>query len=300
MQQLLVSGHIDFVGDIHGGYDILTRLLDKLGWQKQGKSYTHPDNRQLCFLGDIINIGNQNLKVIQLIRTLCDEGKAACICGNHEFALYRYWIKNPDFFTEKKLSSDMEIYLPFLKETGSRIRFTEIMLWFSQLPVVVINPLFVAVHAYWEESYEHLLKPVGDEDISAGIAEVILSEKENPLRLPVFNLIFGKRISLPHPLNPFITRQYRYAWWDTKPGDTYRDIVISRDKSDAPKVPVTKEYFTQDTTRPVFFGHYWLKNKPRLTHPIYCCLDFGGAKGGYLTAYRFDENTELSDKYLIF
>lgn len=300
MQVSDFTRHIDFIGDVHSGYNILLRLLEKLGWQKRNHQFFHPENRQLCFLGDIINIGNQNLKTIQLIRSLCDEGKAVCVCGNHEFELYRYWLRHPDFFRKKTLSPEMEIYLPFLKEAGSETRFTEIMLWAGRLPVVLIQPLFVAVHAYWEEPYEALLKPEITNDLSAGFAALVMLEKEHPLQAPFFNMIYGKRITLPHPLNPFATRRFRYAWWKTFPGNTYRDVVLSRNKEDAPKVPVDAEYHTQKTQRPVFFGHYWIKKKPFLTHPRYCCLDFGGAKGGNLTAYRFDENTELSDKNLIF
>ena len=57
-------------------------------------------------------------------------------------------------------------------------------------------------------------------------------------------------------------------------------------------------YSTSDV--PVFFGHYWLKNSPKLLKPNVCCLDYSVAKGGYLTAYRWDGEQILRPENLIY
>jgi len=290
----------DFVGDIHAGYEKFTGLLKKLGYKKRRGVFSHPENRHICFLGDIINIGSDNLKVLKIIRDMCDKGNATCICGNHEFAIYRYWMQNPDFFASRILPKNFEIYIPLLTELKTKIRFNEIMEWIGGLPVVKVQPEFVAVHAYWNDEYEKKLSGLNQKELTANVAALIIDEKNNPLKNIVFNLIYGKRMALADPLNPFRSIPYRYAWWNTHKESKCNDVVISRNKEKIPNAMVAKDYLTPDTQRPVFFGHYWLKTKPYLTHPYYCCLDFGGAKGGYLTAYHFDENTILCDKSLVF
>jgi hypothetical protein len=50
---------------------------------------------------------------------------------------------------------------------------------------------------------------------------------------------------------------------------------------------------------PVFFGHYWLDGSPTITAPNAACLDFSVAKKGYLTAYRWSGETQLSEQNLI-
>ena len=51
------------------------------------------------------------------------------------------------------------------------------------------------------------------------------------------------------------------------------------------------------TEKPVFIGHYWLRgDRPELLAPNIACLDYSVAKGGYLCAYRWDGEQELSDE----
>jgi hypothetical protein len=47
---------IDFIGDIHGHYDRLIALLEKLGYTKKNGVYKHP-SRRVIFLGDYLDRG---------------------------------------------------------------------------------------------------------------------------------------------------------------------------------------------------------------------------------------------------
>jgi hypothetical protein len=49
----------------------------------------------------------------------------------------------------------------------------------------------------------------------------------------------------------------------------------------------------------VFFGHYWLKDRPEITAPNAACLDFSVAKQGYLTAYRWSGELNLTKNSLV-
>jgi len=52
--------------------------------------------------------------------------------------------------------------------------------------------------------------------------------------------------------------------------------------------------------KPVFFGHYWLRDTPSVyRHNIYC-LDYSVAKEGKLVAYRYDGEKRLTNEKLVF
>lgn len=52
--------NIDFIGDIHGYADELEKLLDKMGYSKRGKAWSH-SNRLAFFVGDYIDRGPRQL-----------------------------------------------------------------------------------------------------------------------------------------------------------------------------------------------------------------------------------------------
>jgi len=81
---------VDIIGDIHGCYDELILLLEKLGYQKEGGLYRHPEGRLLVFLGDLCDRGPKSLDVITLVKRLVDHGLALHCPGNHDDKLMRW------------------------------------------------------------------------------------------------------------------------------------------------------------------------------------------------------------------
>lgn len=67
---------VTFIGDVHGW----SRRLDGLLLQAEG---------QIVFMGDLIDRGPDAPGVLDRVRRLCNEGKARCLMGNHEYALLR-------------------------------------------------------------------------------------------------------------------------------------------------------------------------------------------------------------------
>lgn len=84
---------VDIIGDIHGCFEELCALLEKLGYIEE--SYNHPLGRKLIFLGDLTDRGPASLKVINLVYHLVIESKQAYyVPGNHCNKLYRYFLGN--------------------------------------------------------------------------------------------------------------------------------------------------------------------------------------------------------------
>ena len=72
----------DFIGDIHGHAQLLERILLKLGYQSEGNSYVASDGeRKVVFLGDYIDRGLQNRRVIEIVRSMTETGQAIALMG---------------------------------------------------------------------------------------------------------------------------------------------------------------------------------------------------------------------------
>jgi serine/threonine protein phosphatase 1 len=71
------------VGDIHGRYDLLTELLEKIGrddWRRKPREDT-----SLVLLGDYVDRGPQSREVIEFILKLREQWTdMTCLMGNHE------------------------------------------------------------------------------------------------------------------------------------------------------------------------------------------------------------------------
>lgn len=81
----------DFIGDIHGQYTELRQLIDKLGYKTEGdRIVSHPDNKRLILLGDLIDKGPQSFEVVDFVEKNLSGMIAACLWGNHENFVFKY------------------------------------------------------------------------------------------------------------------------------------------------------------------------------------------------------------------
>ncbi len=65
------------VGDIHGCYDKLTKMLGRLDWSSKSGDL-------LIFLGDYIDRGPQSYEVVDILAELAASPGVICLMGNHE------------------------------------------------------------------------------------------------------------------------------------------------------------------------------------------------------------------------
>ena len=91
-----VHGPFDIIGDIHGCYDELSQLLERLGYEIEARQdggrtivVTPPPGRQAVFLGDLVDRGPNTADVLRLVMGMVGSGKAICVPGNHEAKLSR-------------------------------------------------------------------------------------------------------------------------------------------------------------------------------------------------------------------
>ena len=82
----------NIIGDIHGCYDELIELLEKLGYEEQQKDmFVHPKGRQLAFVGDAADRGPRSMDVWSLLLALHDAQPSLIYSpGNHCNKFYRY------------------------------------------------------------------------------------------------------------------------------------------------------------------------------------------------------------------
>ena len=88
------QGPFDIIGDIHGCYDELVELLQKLGYeistQSNGDTIVEPpQGRSAIFVGDYVDRGPKVAQVLRLIMRMHETGAAFCVPGNHDVKLVR-------------------------------------------------------------------------------------------------------------------------------------------------------------------------------------------------------------------
>lgn len=85
------SGPFDIIGDVHGCYDELCTLLEKLGCavDRAACAARPPAGRRVIFLGDLCDRGPDNAAVLRLVMNMAETGAALCVAGNHDIKLLR-------------------------------------------------------------------------------------------------------------------------------------------------------------------------------------------------------------------
>ena len=247
---------IDIIGDIHGHYQQLIRLTEKMGYSMSQKKMHHPENRKLGFVGDFINRGPQSVEVLTLVKSLCESGDAIAVLGNHEFRLIQNSV------TGKKVPKEYEPFIP----------------WLRTLPLFIELDTFRIVHAVWHFSSIELLDGKTVEE-DAFIQETIV--KKSPYKKAVSRILSGIKINIPEDLR-LIDRfgiersKARLKWWMDLSEKPYADCFLSPMKPDifnrGPAIDELSDlepYNEKD--KPVFTGHYCLPpNLPKISGNVVC------------------------------
>jgi hypothetical protein len=296
----------DLVGDIHGHANPLQRLLDKLGYAEIEGIFRHPD-RKMIFVGDFVDRGPEQREVLRIARSMCEAESARAVLGNHEFNAIGWAARHEDggFLRDRSAKNERQ-HAEFLRQIGSDSSdHEEAIRWFRSLPVWLELPGLRAVHACWHEPSRAALRPFLDERdcfTDEGIRESYRRGSEANAAADI--LLKGPEQRLPkgvhfHDKDGHKRDEVRLRWWD-QDATTFRKAAIGLDgrEDELPDSTLPRDFRYREST-PVFFGHYWLNGTPAITAPNAACLDFSVAKKGYLTAYRWSGEAELSPHSLV-
>lgn len=142
-------GPFDIIGDVHGCYNELVSLLDKLGWVKDTQgSYFHPQKRSLCFVGDLVDRGPDSPKVIRLAMDIIKNKRGYWVKGNHDDKWARYLNGN-----NVKISHGIKETIEQFKNESTVFK-KEVKNFIDNLPIYAIlddNKLLI-VHAGLREN----------------------------------------------------------------------------------------------------------------------------------------------------
>jgi hypothetical protein len=119
-------------------------------------------------------------------------------------------------------------------------------------------------------------------------------------------ILKGLEISLPRGLSftdkeGCIRKEVRLRWWDPD-AFTFRQASICDDnlRRQLPDEPIPQHFrIGYRNNKPVFFGHYWLREQPAVQSEKVACLDYSVADEGALVAYRWNGEAELSSSNLV-
>lgn len=322
----------DIVGDVHGCAAELEALLDKLGYQRQHADgpYRHPD-RTAVFVGDLIDRGPEQLRVLQTVKAMVDARSAQMVLGNHEFNAMAYatewpngsgkYLRPHDDPSNPTAAKNETQHEAFLDQVTGENR-AHYLGWFWTQPLWLDLGGLRVVHACWHsESITVAARELGGSRFTALEQLVRASTKGDPLYTAVETLLKGPEVSLTdHGHDPYIDKdghprhKARAQWWNDG-ATTLRGIAEmggnfrTGDGTPYPPLPDTplsaahqSHLYTEQI--PVFYGHYWRQGEP--THrrdwtDFTACVDFSAVKNGALTAYRWSGEARIQpDHYVSF
>ena len=303
-------GSTNLIGDIHGHAEELKQLLVKLGYSKSNGTYVPSDpNETTCFVGDYIDRGTEIPEVLDIVRRMVDSGRAIALMGNHEYNAICYNTKNEDgellrAHTPKNTKQHKATLEQF---AGRKNQYQEYINWFKTLPLFHESPAYRAVHACWDQGIIKKLQPQLEENRLTDDVLLESAIEGTDLFEQIEITLKGKELPLPEGISfndkdGHPRQNVRIKWWISATGKTYQDIRMNLEY-DVPNVTVdpNHELFSSVypiDAKPVFFGHYWLRDTPNLHQGNICCLDYSVAKGGILAGYQFDgEDILLKDKF---
>ena len=312
----------DIIGDIHGYADKLEGLLGKLGYVQSGRSYKAPAGRQVVFLGDLIDRGPGQKRVLEIARAMVESGDALCIMGNHEFNAIGYATDDPLNPGERlrpnqadtvKCRKNQKQHAEFLEQVGEgSADYLAWIEWFRTLPPFMDLGGIRVVHGCWDNEAVATLNAGGwgqhtplSKDLLFEVCRIVEEGKESPMMKARKLLTCG--LELPLPEGKFILdksghrhKEIRIANWRDWAEQLHEVALISAGQEEqlhGMEWPADLVISAIEGS-PIFVGHHWFSGHPKIECAKLACLDWSAAKDGPLVAYRWDGESELRDDKL--
>jgi hypothetical protein len=308
----------DVIGDIHGRFDKFEALMRTLGYRASGDTFIPPAGRQAIFVGDLIDRGPEQVRLLKTVRRMIDAGHAQAVMGNHEFNAIAFVHPDPgspngEFLRANrsetpKSAQNRRQHAAFLTQVGEgSAAHKEWVEWFRTLPLHLDLGGIRVAHAWWDAESVALLEAPVHRDAQGRLTDAFLVEshrKKTALKRARKILTTGYEHKLP--AGSFITDKegnkhdnVRLRIWKHD-AERLRDIAIvpGGDSSIVPDLPVDgalKANLKPIEGAPIFTGHYWFSGDVIVESSKVAVLDWSAAHKGPLVAYRWDGEEHLSD-----
>jgi len=300
----------DVIGDVHGEAAALEALLGRLGYARRGRGWVPTAGRQAVFVGDLIDRGPEQLRVVEIVRGMVDAGHARCVMGNHELNAIG-WVtpdpRNDGEYLRPHTPAKRAQHAAFLAQVGEgSAHHRELVDWFRTLPLALDLGGIRVVHAWWHDAHVDLVRRLqGGRPMDDAVAVAAFAKGSDAWRA-YSGLSKGCELDLPEG-SSFLDKDghprhaVRTQWWNVG-GRSYRDIAIIEDdqRDRIPELPLPGHFApTPVEGSPVFVGHYWLQGSVARRNEKLACLDYSVAKGGPLVAYRWQGEPEIDDRHFV-
>lgn len=307
----------DLIGDIHGHADELKNLLEKLEYKIVNGVYCHP-TRKAFFTGDFVDRGPKIRETLQIVKAMIDNGQALTVMGNHEYnaVCYNIPVDSLDYLRKHNKKNQNQHSATLKQFENHQDEYEAYLQWFRTLPLYYDADDFRVVHACWDAGHiaamEEKLKSNAYRQNGALTDEFFkdASDKSNGLHGIIEETLKGKECRFPE--DRFILdkdgnerREVRIKWWLKPVSQKWQDWSF-HPYSELPAGMVdnaltkSDSYYYKEDEKPVFFGHYWCENRPKLYRANICCVDYSVAKHSKLVAYRFNGEKQLNNDNFIY
>ena len=305
----MTSG-LDIIGDVHGCASLLEDRLTGLGYARDPSTgvYRHPDRRAV-FVGDFIDKGADELRVLQIVKGMVDGGSADAVMGNHEFDAIVSTTKNTDTgeplrAQDGRNSKPLRAFLTQLSAEQQE----EYVEWFLTLPLWLDFGGVRVVHACWHQPSIAVLQDTCGSNRLTAESLALAANPGTPLHTAVNVLLNGPEVNLVDYAQP------RYcAEWDEEPRETTwirwwrAGATTLGELAETGKYPTVEGdpypelgdeavhhdvlSFVYNADVPVFFGHYSREGTPgdrKAWTDHAACVDFSGDTADTLVVYRWN------------
>lgn len=294
----------DIIGDIHANAEKLRHLLSELGYR--GLNFTHPHGRVPIYLGDFIDRGAENGKVIEIIQKTMKNG-AMAIVGDREFKAICYARPGIHGHIRPHTFKNAAEHAEFLDEYPyGTSAYRGVIRWLESLPIYIQKPEFKAVHACWHENAVNVCLPhIRKRDGVLKECSYSAYDTENPTAFSrsLDILLDGPRYKLPRDVTYIDAHgipgnEARLLWWrDEAHGPPHR--LIERGEQiegflspeNKKEILSLKNNFNFQSDNIVFIGHFDVPRPHDLLSGNVACLN----SKGRMTAYRWDDGDAKLD-----
>lgn len=311
----------DIIGDVHGCADKLEELLIDLGYSIPSESgaYSHPE-RSAVFVGDLIDRGPSQLRALEVVKAMVDEGTAQIVMGNHEFNALAYATKdpeNPSEFLRPHNEKNARQHKAFLEQLSPEQR-THYLEWFLTLPLWLDLGELRVVHACWHQPSIDLIEQELGGNSFTSMEDLVGAARTTKPTTPLYEAIEvvlkGPELDLEkYDAKTFQDKdkirrsEARVRWWRgaaTRLSELAEVPKGSLDEDGQPYgelpeilVDETDRGFSYSDPVPVIYGHYWRAGEP-VEHEDWtrttACVDFSAVKGGTMVAYRWNGERQIN------